>query len=80
MERLQILFPKPQLNKLKRIAKQKDRPVSELVRSAVEFWLSRYGADIVDNVYEAAPIYHCGKILANADNFRDIANEDRNQL
>ena len=80
MERLQILFPEPQLNKLRGIAKQEDRPVSELVRSAVEFWLSRHGANTTNSVSEAAPTYQCGDILVNADNFRDIANDDRNHL
>lgn len=80
MQKLQILFPEPQLNKLRGIAKQEDRPVSELVRSAVDFWLSRHGEDAADNVSEAAPIYHCGDILVESDKFRDLANDDRNHL
>ena len=80
MEKLQILFPEPQLRKLRGVAKQEDRPVSELVRSAVEFWLSRHGAYTTGNVSEPAPIYQCGDILVNADNSRDIANDDRNHL
>ena len=80
MERLQILFPEPQLRKLRGIAKRNDRPVSELVRSAVEFWLSRNGAGAPDNVSEAAPIYQCGNILVNADKFRDMANDDWKHL
>ena len=80
MQRLQILFPEPQLNKLRRIAKREDRPVSELVRSAVEFWLSRHGEEKKENVSEAAPIYQCGNILVDTDNFRNMANDDRNHL
>ena len=52
MQKFQILFPEPQLNKLREIAKQEDCPVSELVHSAVEFWLSRHGAYTTGNVSE----------------------------
>ena len=80
MEKIQILFPEPQLNMLRGIAKRDDRPVSELVRSAVNFWLSRYGTDIEDNVMEAAPVYNCGEILTSADKFRELANNSRDQF
>lgn len=80
MQKLQILFPEPQLNKLRGIAKQQDRPVSELVRSAVDFWLSRHGAYTTNNASETAPVYHCGNILVDAKKFRNIANDDRNHL
>ncbi len=78
MEKLQILFPKPQLSRLRGIAKQEDRPVSELVRSAVAFWLSRQGTGTADTVSESAPVYHCGNILVDVNEFRDLANNDRN--
>ena len=80
MEKIQILFPAPQLNKLRGIAERDDRPVSELVRSAVSFWLSRYEMDTDENVSETAPVYQCGKILADADQFRSIANSDRDHF
>ena len=80
MEKIQILFPEPQLKILRGIAKRDDRPVSELVRSAVSFWISRYGAYEENTVLETAPVYHCGKILADADQLRKLANIDRDQL
>ena len=80
IEKLQVLFPEPQLNKLRGIAKREDRPISELVRSAVDFWLSRHGAGDANNVSEAAAVYHCGDILVDTDKLRDLANDDRNHL
>jgi hypothetical protein len=80
MQKLQILFPEPQLTRLRGIAKREDRPVSELVRNAVEFWLSRNGSDSKEMVSEDAPIYRFGDILINSENLRSIANDDRNQL
>lgn len=80
MEKLQILFPEPQLKILRGIAKRDDRPVSELVRSAVSFWIARYGAYETDTVLETAPVYHCGEILADADRLRNLANNDIDKL
>jgi len=74
MEKLQILFPKPQLLKLRGLAKQQDRPVSELIRNAVELWLLVQDSHIaVAN--ESPPIFNCGKVLAQSKDFRDLAND-----
>lgn len=72
MEKIQILFPKPQLDRLRRIAGARDRPVSELVRAAVDAWLERQG-EYIDEIREAPPVYHCGDILAEADQMREAA-------
>lgn len=76
MEKMQILFPRPQLERLRRIAQERDRPVSELVRAAVDLWLERQG-DPTPGLREAAPIYHCGEIRVAADELRDAAYGDR---
>lgn len=77
MQKMQILFPEPQLARLRRIAAAEDRPVSELVRGAVEFWLSRYGEPAPDAVGESPPVYACGQILTPAKELREKAHEDR---
>jgi hypothetical protein len=41
MEKMQILFPEPQLRRLRQLSRTEDRPVSELIRSAEDFWLTR---------------------------------------
>ncbi|PKL09533.1 MAG: hypothetical protein CVV51_03220 [Spirochaetae bacterium HGW-Spirochaetae-7] len=76
MEKLQILFPEPQLRRLRSLARRQDRPVSELVRGAVELWLNRHG-DETEVVHKIAPIYHCGAILVDSTDLRQLANEDR---
>ncbi len=80
MEKIQILFPEPQLKTLRTIAKRDDRPVSELVRSAVSFWIARSNTEEKDSVSETAPVYKCGKILVDADHLRDIANNSRENV
>jgi len=76
MERMQILFPEPQLSRLRKMAQRQDRPVSELVRSAVDLWLSRYGPQ-ESGAAEKAPVYSCGGVKVDAENLRDMANRDR---
>lgn len=76
MEKMQILFPKPQLDRLRRIAGARDRPVSELVRAAVDAWLERQG-ETLGQVREAPPKYHCGKIRVSQDALREAAYEGR---
>ena len=77
MQKMQILFPEPQLNRLRRIAALRDRPVSEIVRSAVDFWLDRYGEPGPDTVAEGPPVYSCGEILVKPDEIREDAYYDR---
>lgn len=79
MEKLQILFPEPQLRRLRAIAGSQDRPVSELVRAAVDLWLSRQGKPN-DSAAEEPPRYHCGAMNAAPTEFREIAYSDRTGL
>jgi hypothetical protein len=76
MQRMQVLFPEPQIKRLRRVAAAQDRPVSELIRRAVDFWLSRYGCEEVDTTAEAPPVYGCGEVLVNPDRLRDAAYEN----
>jgi hypothetical protein len=76
MEKIQVLFPEPQLNRLRRLAKAEDRPVSDLVRSAVEFWLARYGSSTASEIRETPPVYNCGKILTSSKDLRKLAQRE----
>lgn len=78
MQKLQILFPEPQLRTLRRIAHSQDRPVSELVRAAVDAWLERH-EPWMEGVREEPPVHHCGGIRVEAEQLRESAYEDRNQ-
>jgi hypothetical protein len=79
MRKLQILFPEPQLRRLRQYAKSQDRPVSELVRIAVDAWLTRQGAEETV-VAEAPPVYRCGKVNTDASDLRDAAYDDRSHV
>lgn len=76
MEKMQILFPKPQLDRLRRLVDARDRPVRKLVRAAVDAWLERQ-AEPADEVREPAPVFHCGEIRIPPDQLRDAACDDR---
>ena len=55
-EDFDALFPEPQHRRLRDLAQREDRPVSELVRSAVDLWLSRHEADVPE-VHDDPPIF-----------------------
>jgi hypothetical protein len=76
MEKLQILFSNPQIKRLRRVAQRQDRPVSELVRAAVDLWLYRCDTES-DQVTETPPTFSCGAVLANPETLRDRAHCDR---
>ncbi len=76
MEKLQILFPAPQLAQLRQAAKVMDRPVSELVRAAVDSWLAA-NSPAPARVREAPPSYSLGQISADSAALRERAWEDR---
>lgn len=76
MEKIQILFPEPQLRSLRKIARSQDRPVSEIVRAAVEAWLARHEPR-EEAAREDPPRFHCGELLIGANELRDAANVDR---
>lgn len=73
---MQILFPEPQLARLRQAAKVMDRPVSELVRAAVDAWLAA-NAPVPSRVREAPPVYGLGDIQTDASSMRERVWEDR---
>lgn len=75
MQKLQILFPAPQLERLRRVAKSQDRPVSELVRAAVDLWLSRYPEEEL-TVSEQPPSFDCGEVRVPGAQLREHAYSD----
>lgn len=79
MEKMQILFPEPQLARLRHAARVLDRPVSELVRAAVDVWLETH-APAPQAVRERPPVYGLGKITGAASALRDAAWGDRTDM
>lgn len=54
MKKIQVLFPDPSMERLRRVAEREDRSMSELIRRATECWLDRLpeGAVGTDKAYQ----------------------------
>lgn len=77
MQKLQILFPDPQLRKLREIAKREDRPVSEIVRKAVDAWIEKKEPLRETSHKISVPTFHGGRIKVGSEELRDLAYSDR---
>jgi len=77
MKKMQILFPEPQMNRLREAAKREDRPISEIVRRAVDIWLQRHAAAYDVRSEKRVPVFHGGRIGVSASGLRRTAYEDR---
>jgi|GEM_PF-280626 len=71
MQKIQILFPDPVMERLRAVARQQDRPVSELVRRAVDRLLEQVPA-LPSNQPARFPTFHGGGVLVDADRLRDV--------
>ena len=69
MQKIQILFPDPVMTRLRRLAKIQDRPVSEIVRRAVEETLAK--SPEPTGVERKIPSFRGGKILCSTAELRD---------
>lgn len=71
---MQILFPNPLIAKLREVAEQEDRPVSELIRRAVERFLEMkpQKPDRKINL----PTFKGGEILVSAGDLKQVIYED----
>ena len=78
MEKLSILFSAPQLARLRQMAKQSHRSVSDLVRTAVDAWLATQPPRPA-LVREAPPVYGLGELRTEPAALREAAWEDRAQ-
>ena len=76
MEKLQLLFPSPVLSRLRALAKKEDRPVSEVVRRAVDRYLAQVPIQPTNNKKKEFPTFDGGKMIAKAKNLRELAYQD----
>ena len=74
MQKIQILFPEPTLAQLRLLAKQEDRPVSELVRQAIDRYLAQRGTR--PKRKEAFPTFRGGRVKVSAEEMRELLYED----
>jgi hypothetical protein len=73
MQKIQILFPDPVMERLRAVARQQDRPVSELVRRAVDRLLEQ--APVLPPKQPGRfPTFHGGGVLVDADRLRDVVH------
>ncbi|NJK90783.1 MAG: hypothetical protein HC904_02475 [Blastochloris sp.] len=68
MQKIQILFPDPVMSKLRSVSSSEDRPVSEIVRRAVERYLQQIPAPRPKK--RPFPVFQGGPILISAENLK----------
>ncbi len=73
MQKLQILFPDPLMERMRRVAGQMDLPVSEIVRRATERWLERM-PEKPRRVLKV-PVVNAGRCLVPAEDMREAIYE-----
>ncbi|MFM8494258.1 MAG: ribbon-helix-helix protein, CopG family [Planctomycetia bacterium] len=71
MQKIQILFPDPVMERLRAVARQQDRPVSDLVRRAVDRLLEQIPATPPKQTARF-PTFRGGGVLVDADRLRDM--------
>ena len=74
MQKLQILFPDPQMDALRRLARIEDRPISELVRRAVDRDLEQRSALLrrTSDTTPVFPTFDGGRVLAAASRMKSL--------
>jgi hypothetical protein len=77
MQKIQVLFPEPQMRRLRAVAQREDRSLSELIRRATERWLDSTPANVEDTErHPPIPVFHGGAVLTHAEHLRDKSYGD----
>ena len=74
MQKIQILFPNPLMGRVRAVAAEEDRPVSEIIRRAVEKFLEMKPSRLPKN--PALPTFRGGEILVSAENLKEEIYSD----
>jgi hypothetical protein len=69
MQKIQILFPDPVMTRLRELARLQDRPVSEIVRRAVDEALAK--SSEASERPKRIPSFRGGKMLCSAADLRE---------
>ena len=78
MKKIQVLFPEPQMQRLKRLARIEDRPISEIIRRATEDYLAKEPSAPLPDAAAAIPVFDGGETFVSHERFRELAYSDRN--
>jgi len=68
MQKMQILFPDPLMERMRKVAARVDLPVSEIVRRATEQWLERIPE--APRRIHTVPTVDAGRCLMSAEEMR----------
>lgn len=74
MQKLQILFPDPLMSRLRTIAKEEDRPVSEIIRRSVERFLEMKPEKRGGKA--KLPTFQGGRVLVAATDLKQVIYGD----
>ena len=74
MQKIQILFPSPLFGRVRSIASEEDRPVSEVIRRAVEMFLEMRPEKPIQ--HRQLPTFRGGEILVSAENLKEALYND----
>ena len=75
MKKIQILYPEPQLEQLRRTARSMDRPVSDIVREAAAGRLRRW-APRGTEVPGTPPVFSLGDMKVDCADLREKSCSD----
>jgi hypothetical protein len=78
MQKIQILFPDPVMERLRAVARAQDRPVSELVRRAVDRMLEQCPFPAPSKPAKF-PTFHGGSVLVAPDRIREVLHDPRDE-
>lgn len=73
MKKIQILFPDPLMRRLREIAALEDRPLSELIRRAVERFTEQTPyRENLNSAQRRLPTFKCGTMLASSSEMKEV--------
>ena len=76
MKRTQIQLPEPLYEEVKRVARARDVSLTEVLRQGAEYMVRIYPPEkTAREAWQAPPPLSLGQFLAEADRWRELANE-----
>jgi len=73
---MQLLFPDEMITRLKEVASQKERPVSEVIRRSIEEFFLRYPKGKKKKITVDQLAGHLGEIKVSASELREVLYEE----
>jgi Arc/MetJ-type ribon-helix-helix transcriptional regulator len=76
MQKMQILFPEPMMARMRSLAEAEDRPVSEIVRRAVERLLEQSPSKGRRTDSERLPTFRAGRVRVSAGEMKSLLYDE----